>query len=508
MHVLRTAPDLIRRSIRPLKLTRSDSTVSPSGSMDRVSRETCKYLAAELGQPREAVRDAFANSASNVRVVLRRQISNTGNDNDVTKPIARLLGIDDFFAALQTLSLPSALFTLARLYDEIHITVCRAQSKASKASKNEAPNGVSEATSYSVDIRALADSLKKDQGRTNDHILITPGKDRQLQAEWYAVRQMSFDNLPRLKDLADLLPGETASAHAYGGIGGGGGSDVISASLIGRLLRLHGKEMDLLLSTRTWAIGSVGGKGSVMGAKREIYDHGGPARYKGKAVPGTYLVTSKTRTEGRDLEPVPVEYHKSIYIILDQSQSRDEVPVSERADLSDQYRAALSQIDIQTVIVADTGGDVFGADSKVVSTVDQDLRVQKAMSALAKSYNLITAVMAPGVDAPADAPEKALKCGGKVYKPTEKERAMLLDILVREYHMDGSEPDKYPGRYGKTSLALQARLRGAEGWVSLQLPEHIVDTWTNPWSSFVYIRPCMSDIILMPLMGLLPLIDV
>jgi hypothetical protein len=34
-----------------------------------------------------------------------------------------------------------------------------------------------------------------------------------------------------------------------------------------------------------------------------------------------------------------------------------------------------------------------------------------------------------------------------------------------------------------------------------------VNTWENPWSSFAYIRECMSDIILMPLKDLLPLID-
>ena len=471
--------------------------------MDRTTREVCKSLASELQQPREIVREAFSNCARNVQVVLRREISN--DHDDASKPFGRLEGMEEFFDALRGLDVRSALFTLARLYDEVHVYVCKDYSKAKKG----APNGVPKAASYSVDVKNIARALKKDRARVNDQILLTPihGKSLELRAEWSAMRQMSFDGLPVLKNLAGLLPGEQAPVQDYAGIGGGGGSDVISASLIGRLLRRQGKQMDLLLSTRTWATGSVGGKGSAMGVKREIYDHSGAARYKGKPVPGTYLVNSKTRSEGRDLEPVPVQYHKSIYIVLDQSQSREEVPASERADLPDQYRAVLSQIDVQTVIVVDTGGDVFGADSKVFGTIDQDLRVQQAISKLAKNYNLITAVMAPGVDAPADAPEKARKSGGMVYKPNKEERAMLLDILIREYHMDGSEPDKYPGRYGKTSLALQARLRGAEGWVSLDLPEHIVDTWINPWSTFVYIRPCMSDIILMPLMGLLPLID-
>jgi hypothetical protein len=88
-------------------------------------------------------------------------------------------------------------------------------------------------------------------------------------------------------------------------------------------------------------------------------------------------------------------------------------------------------------------------------------------------------------------------------KPTKDEKSMLLDFLANEYKMDGSDPS----RFGKTTWALQARLRGVAGWTSLDLPEYVVDTWENPWNSFVYIRECMSDIILMPTTKLLPLIE-
>src|SRR5277367_3671454 len=134
---------------------------------------------------------------------------------------------------------------------------------------------------------------------------------------------------------------------------------------------------------------------------------------------------------------------------------------------------------------------------------DQDLRVQQAMSILFSNHNLVTAVVTPGVDAPNDAPQKAFKAGGMVYKPTKDEKSMLLNLLANEYKMDGSDPS----RFGKTTLALQARLRGVAGWTSLDLPEYVVDTWENPWNSFVYIRECMSDIILMPTTKLLPLIE-
>ena len=125
------------------------------------------------------------------------------------------------------------------------------------------------------------------------------------------------------------------------------------------------------------------------------------------------------------------------------------------------------------------------------------------MAPLTSWYNLVTAVMAPGVDAPSDAPRKAFEAGGRVYKPTENEKKLLLDLLANKYRMDGSDPH----RFGKTTLALQARLRGVVGWTSLDLPSYVVDTWENPWNSFVYIRECMSDIIFMPTTELLPLID-
>jgi len=302
-----------------------------------------------------------------------------------------------------------------------------------------------------------------------------------------------------------LLPGEKSAAVEYAGVGGGGGSDIVSASLLGHLLRRAGKEMNLLVSTRTWRTGSQGKKGSKLGVKREIRQHGGPAMLGGNIVGGTYRITQETQSEGRDLETVPIRKHEDVFIVLDQGEEIGDIAEEDKATLLSQFRAVLAQRrPVDTVIVVDTGGDVFGGNSPNFATPDQDIRVQRAMSQLSDAYpNLVTAVLAPGVDAPNDAPEKAQKAGGKVYRPTNDEKTMLLDLMVREYEMDGSSPD----RFGKTALCLQERLKGKLGWTSLNLPEHVVNTWENPWSSFVFIRECMSDIILMPLMDLLPLID-
>jgi hypothetical protein len=400
-------------------------------------------------------------------------------------------------------SLMQAFFTLARVYDAGHIAICENYASA----KRGQPYNAGLLSDPCLDVSQLTDGILEDSQKIHDDIeAISSDEDpRILRAIWAPVAAMSFDNLPILKSLSALLPGEMSASREYAGIGGGGGSDVISASLLGHLLRLHGKEMDLVVSTRTWRTGSQGNKGSKLGVEREIHKHGGPAILNDKLVGGTYRIKEETYSEGRDLETVPIHHHKDIFIVLDQGEETKDIPENEKAELPEQFRAVLAQRHpLDTVIVVDTGGDVFGGNSPGFSTPDQDIRVQRAIAHLSDVYpNLVTAVIAPGVDAPVDAPDKAEKAGGKVYKPTPDEQTLMLDLLAREYQMDGSNPN----RFGKTTLCLQARLRGQRGWTSLNLPQHVVNTWDNPWSSFAYIRECMSDIIFMPLKDLLPLID-
>lgn len=462
-----------------------------------------RNLAASLEHRVEAVERAYNTESRNVRTVLRRQYLNTIHPTP-DHPLCRFLGEEQLVKALGTLPSELALFTLARIYDECHVTLCRAIAAARRGK----PHNEGFRRNPCIDVHLLTHQIVQHQKSVEDNILLeaAPHNTTLLRAVWKSIPPMSFDNLPRLCSLSDLLPGEQSRSHEYAGIGGGGGSDIISASLIGHLLRRHDKWMELLISTRTWATGSQGKKGSKMGVKREVYNHGGPAvEAHGRPVPGTFRVKNDTYAEGRDLETIPLPYHSQIFMVLDQGESGSEIPDQDKADLQDQFHAVLAQAKhpIDTVLVVDTGGDVFGADASGGTTPDQDFRVQKAISTLSASHNLVTAVVSPGVDAPNDAPQKAFQAGGMVYKPTEDENAMLLDLLASKYKMDGSDPS----RFGKTTLALQARLRGVVGWTSLDLPAYVIDTWENPWNSFVYIRECMSDIILMPTTKLLPLIE-
>ncbi|KAK7894691.1 hypothetical protein LTR67_005430 [Exophiala xenobiotica] len=460
----------------------------------------CCNLAARFERQLDDVQHAYTAASRNVCTVLRRQHINTVHPTS-ERPLCQLHYEEALVKTLGLLPLDVGLLTLARVYDECHVALC----KTIAAARRGRPHYERFRHNPCVDLQPLTDRL--DQHK-NDQVILeaTSNEDVPMRAVWKPFLFMSFDQLPRLRSFSNLLPGEKSPSLKYAGVGGGGGSDIISASLLGHLLRRHNKQMDLLVSTRTWATGSQGKKGSKLGIKREVYQHDGPALGgDGRPVPGTFRVKTDTYAEGRDLETIPLQYHGKIFMVLDQGESASDIPEGDRAELKDQFQAVLAQAahSINTVLIVDTGGDVFGADKAGGTTPDQDFRVQKAMASLSPIYNLVTAVVAPGVDAPEDAPDIASKAGGMVYKPTSDEQTMLLDLLINKYKMDGSDPS----RFGKTILALQARLKGMIGWTSLDLPPYVVDTWDNPWNSFVYIQKCMSDIILMPTIKLLPLIE-
>jgi hypothetical protein len=466
------------------------------------------YLATLLGIPSSEISYALAESPANVNVILSRQfggILSSYQDlgTSQNRPVCRILGESEFLQAVRKESLARILFTLARIYDAGHIAICKNLASA-KRGKSHNTDLLKQPC---LDIYSLAQAIRDGTHKVDDDINVLSSDSRPgtLSATWAVVPAMSFAQIPPLGSLSDILPGEQSAAREYAGIGGGGGSDVISASLLGHLLRRNGKEMNLLISTRTWRTGSQGPAGSKMGVKREIHKHKGPASLDGKPIPGTYRVTKETFSEGRDLETVPISHHEDVFIVLDQGEESSDIPEDEKAELSLQFEAVLAErSQVDTVVIVDTGGDVFGGNSPGFSTPDQDVRAQRAAASLSHIYpNLVTAVLAPGVDAPIDAEEKAEKAGGRVYHPTPDEQDLLLNLLVHEYQMDGSNPS----RFGKTTLCLQAALRGERGWTSLNLPRHVVDTWDNPWSSFTFIRECMTHIILMPLTRLLPLID-
>ncbi|RMZ82254.1 hypothetical protein DV738_g1908, partial [Chaetothyriales sp. CBS 135597] len=463
----------------------------------------CSYLANGFLQPLGRCEQVYDSAPRNVRTTLVRQIKNAHWPHP-DRPVSSFHDEKAFMQALGRLPLECSILTLARLYEEVHVYLCRALDRSRKGR----PHNAGFLQNRWVELKALVDELVARESAVEDQIYLeNDGPHPQaLRALWRRVPQMTFNNLPVLNSLGDLLPGERSASHEYAGIGGGGGSDVISTSIMGHLLRRQGKEMDLLISTRTWAIGSQGKAGGKVGTKREVYNSDTVNYANGTPIPSTYRVKEHTRAEGRDLEAIPWAKHSQIYMVLDQGESRSSIPEGDQANLPDQFQAILSQSgrDIDTVMTIDTGGDVFGVDIDcgTTATPDQDYRVQHAVSTLSSNYNLVTCVVAPGVDAPSCSPLVAERAGGMVCHLSQAEKNRMLELLV-EYRMDGSVPN----RFGKTSLALQARLKGKLGWVSLDLPEYVVNTWENPWNSFVYVRECMEDLVLIPTVELVRELD-
>ena len=477
----------------------------PDGSfVNKITPSVLKHLSSLTGNPLSDLSKIYSALSLSVQLVLAREVAKTTETHkDAHINRVFLLQERELLQAMLPLGLNCALFHLARLYDEGHFLVCHNRAAKDKGRQYNADllKGIE------VDVSELISGLRHDIARIDGEIQFqtTPGNNT-VRAMQKAMLDMRFDHLPAIRSLADILPGEVKSNNLdCAGVAGGGGSDVITVSSLGRLFPST-RTMDLVISTRAWFIGSQGAGGSAdLGMKRQIQNDAGPAYdAAGKAVVGTYRIAEGTTASGRDLESAIVGNHEDVYMVLDQGDDKQLIDKPEHVDLSEQYRAVLStRKSIQTVFVSDTGGDVFGNGGDF-STPDQDLRAQRSMAQLANVYpNLVTVVIAPGSDAPPNAPDIASKAGGRVYHLKSDDKDKLLDVLVSEYRMDGSEP----GRYSRTTLCLIEWLRGRRGWVSLNLPLSAVNTNQNPWKSFGFVRECMGDIIFMSLLNLLPFID-
>ena len=463
-----------------------------------------EHLSAVSGRSRNELSNVYDALSSSVQLVFSREvakISEAREGANINK--VHLLQEMDLLQAMLLCGIACALFHLARLYDDGHFLVCHNRGRKEKGRQYNADilDGIQ------VDVTGLILGLCHDIATIDGQIELqpTPGTNI-VKASWKPMLTMNFDHLPAIENLQDMLPGEVQETrHDCAGIAGGGGSDVITVSSLARLFPST-RKMDLVISTRGWLATSQGKEGSAdLGKERKIRNDGGPAYdAAGNAVIGTYKILEGTSATGRDLEPAIVSNHTDVYMVLDQGDDKSQIDSSEHVELYEQYRAVLgTHKSIHTVFVSDTGGDVFGSGENF-STPDQDLHAQRAMAQLKDIYpNLVTVVIAPGTDAPPNAPEIAAKAGGRIYRLKSDDKEILLDVLVNEYHMDGN----HPTRYSRTTLSLIEWLRGKRGWVGLNIPPWVVNTDQNPWKSFGFVRECMGDIIFLPLLRLLPFID-
>ncbi len=251
-------------------------------------------------------------------------------------------------------------------------------------------------------------------------------------------------------------------------IGIGGGSDCIQAAI---LSRLSGKP-SCVISIRADKTSSQDASGK-MGVERTVEHHGG------EIADGVYRITPETTGSGRFFESIPATGTPT-YLVVDKKDGR----------LTDQIQAALTNFGgVQSIVALDTGGDALyraSVSDQTKATPDQDLASLKAVSQL-RDTKLYSMIMAPGVDTPDDYREVLQSAQAHYMSFDEAEKARIFETY-KEFEMDGSNPD----RYGKTSLAWQAALRGERGSVRLPLPDHVVNDPRNPWNPYVNITEEMA----------------
>lgn len=256
-------------------------------------------------------------------------------------------------------------------------------------------------------------------------------------------------------------------------IGGGGGSDCVQAAV---LAELTGKPA-CVVSIRTGKTSSQDANGA-MNETRSVSNHGGEVES------GVFRINPDTQGSGRFLEHLPASRWPT-YLVVDSKDGR----------LRAQMQAAIDDFGgVDTVVDVDTGGDCLFRTSMgdcVISTPDQDLESLVAVSGLEAS-NLLSCVIAMGVDSPDYADEILQLARAETVHFTPSERDLILS-LYREFELDGSNPD----RYGKTPFAWQAALRGERGRIRLPLPDHLVNHPTNPWDPYVEITPEMAGAFVM-----------
>ncbi|RPE39109.1 uncharacterized protein DUF1152 [Streptomyces sp. Ag109_O5-1] len=257
-------------------------------------------------------------------------------------------------------------------------------------------------------------------------------------------------------------------------VGMGGGSDGVQAAMLRLILKGRFKLRDAVVV-------------SVRRAENRVRD---ASRCVGTA---TVEVGTGTRPVGswRFLEDVPLQSPDPARMFLLNSLD----PATIRDDLT----TIAAEVGATVIIGVDTGGDSLYRDTAGVDPVDaspsQDHRVLAALAALSDArpgWTVLSAIVAPGVDSPADAAAVLTDAGARLVELREPD-ARAVRKQYAAWRMDGSDAR----RFGKTPLAWLAALDGRTGLHCLDIPAAYVLAEENPWRCFLDVRPAMRHILVM-----------
>lgn len=428
-------------------------------SKDRLQR-TAIRLATMLGltNSRDAHRvvEALEALPRNTLAILQKEMSLSGVDDGTAILIYYAPAIVSNVRAaidktggdgLSAESLEIGFTTLARIYQESRIRLAGTQK-----------NGV-----YTVFAKSVAEAAANPQSLDAKNLVIEGDK--------VDLRD------PTEISLKTLNPVNRLSQKVTGLIGVGGGSDGIQAAQLAQILKGHGSSVKFVISVRTAKTQSLSASGA-QGEERTVNNHGG------EIFRGVFKVLPSTSGSGNFMENLPAA-DVPMFIVTDYQDGT----------LLKQIQSVIQNVGgVQEIVTVDTGGDSLystaGTTSNAKATPDQDLRVLSSLTGL--NMPVTSAVIAVGIDSPANAAEVLQKAKAQRYSPTSNETLAIL-AKYRAWKMDGASNSR------KTALAWQAALMGQIGLQSLNIPSRYVLDAKNPWSPFVRINESMRDIVFMNL---------
>ncbi len=157
----------------------------------------------------------------------------------------------------------------------------------------------------------------------------------------------------------------------------------------------------------------------------------------------------------------------------------------------------------EAIIGVDTGGDSlyvsehpsFSGMNERDITPDRDYETMRALDAVAKAHPDVvvqSAIIAPGVDAPPYAREMLDAIGARRMLHPVGMSDRVASLYAR-WGMNGSRSEE--GLYGKTPFAWLAALQGRFGVQPLPLPHDAILSATNPWRAYLSVTPAMAEVV-------------
>lgn len=261
-------------------------------------------------------------------------------------------------------------------------------------------------------------------------------------------------------------------------VGLGGGSDANQAAVLALM-----QDADAaVISVRSATLGSEVGTGKI-GEMRTLDN-------AWEIFPGVYRINKGTTSNGRVTESFIANILVT-YVVLDANDGA----------LATQLQHALDDFgDVVEIIGVDTGGDALHpmntGNAVHDATPDQDLQTMLALRQLANRYTIRTAILAVGVDSPANAEDILRAANAEVFAFSLREQ----ESIIRLYD-DWGMGMNATQLIGKTPLALQmAFLTSFPGTVhTLPIPLSYVLKENRPWSPFVNITEEMRNVYVMNL---------